>query len=282
MQGAAGDAEAAHLPEQQQTADVELPAVDEEVGGLVALGAVGGGVDAQVRVETVLGRDAGEHRRLQPLLPGLPDGGAGGVAEHPGVPVKHGAHRLAGPRRRQQAVHDGGGDRARRPVRRVEVEQRLDAGIQRLDAAGELRRQLVENAVGAGDRVPDLRGEMRRPDAGARHRQAPGRRPAEQEPDLPLVPAADGGLLGGAQAGLRHRAGRVSLEGCPHIGVFRQVDEKISQPLVHPSALRFEVVRQEVSPMLAPKAAHCNRSAVSRCGTIHPIPTGHGGADEDR
>src|SRR6266508_2446009 len=80
------------LPKDQRGARVESPPEQQKVGRFEALASPDPRVDTEVSEQTVLGRDAGEHTRLEALLASSLDRLVRWSDEHPRVPVEHRAY----------------------------------------------------------------------------------------------------------------------------------------------------------------------------------------------
>ena len=155
-------ADEADLPQDHDRAGVDRPPPNEEVGRLVALGAGGSRIDAEVGNEAVLGRDPGQHSRAETFGSETPDRLVAGPGEDAGMPVQNCADIDLVPDPRNDLVDDPGVDLAPVLALLVERRQRARLAICPLDPGG-ARRVVdeVESFVSLLDRQPALRSQMR-------------------------------------------------------------------------------------------------------------------------
>lgn len=136
----------ADLPQHHRGRRVDHPAVQQEIGRLVALAALGRRIDAQIGEQAVLGRDAGQHHRAIARRPRPADGFVAGIGEDPGVAVEGAHHQLAGPDRGKDLRHHLG--IGLHPVLAVGIEagQRRGAlGVELPDQA--LRHRVADDVI---------------------------------------------------------------------------------------------------------------------------------------
>src|SRR6185312_1112235 len=143
--GAALIADRADLPQHQIRARVDAALVIEQLAGLVMLAAECAGVDTQVRVQAILGRDARLHVRGETFLARDADGFVRRPREHARVAVERGADFFA-------RTHFGQ-DRVRHLA--VGFRARFAFGVERLKAA-HIRMQrfdpLLDDAIRHGEK----------------------------------------------------------------------------------------------------------------------------------